>query len=62
MECIHLVSAILRPKRFGKSWNLSMLKSFLSVHERNYEYFSKLKIGMYTDFMKEHCGKSPPKP
>jgi Predicted AAA-ATPase len=59
MESNRLVSAILRPKGFGKSWNLSMLKSFLSVHERNYEYFSKLKIGMYNDFMMEHCGKYP---
>jgi pantothenate kinase-related protein Tda10 len=54
MESNHLVAAILRPRGFGKSLNLSMLKSFLSLHEGNRIYFSKLNIGKYKSFMDKY--------
>lgn len=43
---ILLVCLILRPRRFGKSFNLSMLKSFFDVNgaEQNRLLFSRLKI------------------
>lgn len=50
------VSVILRPRRFGKSTNLSMLKSFLS-RGVDRETFKDLAIYNDEDFMSQHCGK-----
>jgi hypothetical protein len=53
-----IVTAILRPRRFGKSLNLSMLKSFLSLGQTPTN-FSQYLIGKETDFVQKHCGKYP---
>jgi len=47
------VSCILRPRRFGKSLNLSMLKSFLSLNA-NPSSFERFLIGKETAF---DCGQ-----
>jgi Predicted AAA-ATPase len=52
------VSVILRPRRFGKSTNLSMLRSFFSFGAESHD-FSKFLIGQEPEFMDEHCGKYP---
>lgn len=50
------VSVILRPRRFGKSMNLSMLNKFLSA-EFEYMDFSNLVIGQDIPFCTAHRGK-----
>lgn len=52
------VSCILRPRRFGKSMNLSMLKSFLSLGA-NAKDFDRFAIAKNKEFTKKHCGKYP---
>ena len=52
------VSCILRPRRFGKSFNLSMLKSFLSLGAKP-ESFENYLIAKEVEFVKQHCGKYP---
>ena len=52
------VSVCLRPRRFGKSTNLSMLKSFFSFGAESKD-FSRFFIGKETEFIKKHCGKYP---
>ncbi|KAI3659928.1 hypothetical protein MP638_004955 [Amoeboaphelidium occidentale] len=52
------VAAIFRPRRFGKSLNLSMLKSFLSYGAKPSD-FDRFKIGKEKDFVQDHCGKYP---
>ncbi len=62
------VSCILRPRyadsffihfrRFGKSTNLSMLKSFLSIGASS-ESFSRYLISKKVDFVNKHCGQYP---
>jgi hypothetical protein len=49
---------ILHPRRFGKSINLSMLKTFYSFGAES-KNFSKFLFGKETDFMEKHCGKYP---
>ncbi|MCC0726675.1 AAA family ATPase [Clostridioides sp. ZZV14-6045] len=46
---------ITRPRRFGKTLNMSMLKYFFSNNEadRNKELFRELEISKYEDIMKE---------
>ena len=58
MEDAADVSVILRPRRFGKSTNLSMLKSFFSFNTKS-EDFERFLIGQEKEFIKEHCGKYP---
>ena len=58
MEKHDKVSVILRPRRFGKSTNLSMLKSFFSLNAQSKD-FSRFLIGKETEFIKKHCGKYP---
>eukprot|EP00158_Paraphelidium_tribonemae_P003185 Partr_v1_DN25943_c0_g2_i10_m68541 len=52
------VVAILRPRRFGKSTNLSMLKSFLSMNAQS-KSFDRYLIGKETHVVEKHCGKYP---
>lgn len=52
------VAVILRPRRFGKSTNLSMLKSFLSLGASP-ESFKNYAISKETKFVEQHCGKYP---
>jgi Predicted AAA-ATPase len=55
---LHGYFLILHPRRFGKSLNLSMLKTFYSFGAESKE-FSKFLIGKKTDFMEKYCGKYP---
>ncbi len=49
-----------RPRRFGKTLNLSMLKYFFDKNEtENENLFTKLKIWETEDNIKENCGKYP---
>ena len=49
-----------RPRRFGKTLNLSMLKYFFDKNELgNEKLFTKLKIWETEDYIKENCGKYP---
>ncbi|KAI3630121.1 hypothetical protein MIR68_011556 [Amoeboaphelidium protococcarum] len=52
------VVAILRPRRFGKSTNLSMLKSFLSLNAQS-SHFDRYLIGKESEIVQQHCGKYP---
>jgi hypothetical protein len=52
------VIAILRPGRFGKTMNLSMLKAFLSIGARPEQYV-RFEIGNHVEFVSQHCGKYP---
>ncbi|KAI3630897.1 hypothetical protein MIR68_012332 [Amoeboaphelidium protococcarum] len=52
------VVAILRPRRFGKSTNLSMLKSFLSLNAQP-RHFDRYLIGKEIYIVEKHCGKYP---
>jgi len=47
-----------RPRRFGKTLNLSMLSYFYDSREDNTHLFDKLKISTELDIMKKH-GKHP---
>jgi hypothetical protein len=58
VEDLNQVVAILRPRRFGKSTNLSMLKAFLSIGAKP-EQFDRFKIAQHVDFVSQHCGKYP---
>ena len=52
------VSCILRPRRFGKSTNLSMLRSFLSLGAQPAS-FNRYLIHEHPDFVARHCGTYP---
>jgi hypothetical protein len=52
------ISVILRPRRFGKSTNLFMLESFLSVYSE-LTSFSDLIIGEDLDFCNRHFKQYP---
>lgn len=54
------VIVLPRPKRFGKTLNLSMLKHFFDIeHPENAELFIGLKIAEYKNIMEEWQGKYP---
>ena len=49
-----------RPRRFGKTLNLSMLQYFFNKNEpENQKLFTNLKIWQTKDDIKRHCGKYP---
>ncbi len=49
-----------RPRRFGKTLNLSMLRYFFDKNKpENKELFSELKIWQCEDAVKQHCCKYP---
>ena len=49
-----------RPRRFGKTLNLSMLRYFFDINETNNEQlFMHLKIWQTENEIKERCGKYP---
>ncbi|MEA3446660.1 MAG: AAA family ATPase, partial [Bacteroidota bacterium] len=62
-EVIKVQKAVLllpRPRRFGKTLNLSMLKYFFDVNEpENEKLFTGLKIWQTGDDILKHCGKYP---
>lgn len=52
------VNVFTRPRRFGTSLNMSMLKEFLSI-DGNKEIFDKLEISKEVSFCEEYMGKFP---
>ena len=52
------VTLFTRPRRFGKSLNMSMLKSFFSVHSDK-RLFEGLKISKETELCEKYMGKFP---
>ena len=52
------ISLLPRPRRFGKTLNLSTLKYFFDVDEDNRELFNNLNISKNQEAM-AHCGKYP---
>ncbi len=49
-----------RPRRFGKTLNLSMLKYYFDISEpENEKLFANLKIWQTENKIKKHCGKYP---
>ena len=52
------VTLFTRPRRFGKSLNMSMLKCFFSM-EGNKDIFHDLKIAGNEEICREHMGKYP---
>ena len=52
------VTLFTRPRRFGKSLNMSMLKCFFELGTDK-ELFSKLKISKETELCEEYMGKFP---
>ena len=52
------VNLFTRPRRFGKSLNMSMLQNFFDING-NQESFKNLKIADETELCEEHMGKYP---
>ena len=52
------VNLFTRPRRFGKSLNISMLENFFSI-EKNQDIFHGLKIAKETTLCEEYMGKYP---
>ena len=52
------VTLFTRPRRFGKSLNMSMLENFFSI-EKNQEIFRGLEIVNETALCEEYMGKYP---
>ena len=52
------VNLFTRPRRFGKSLNMSMLENFFSI-EKNQEIFRGLEIVNETALCEEYMGKYP---
>lgn len=56
------VTLFTRPRRFGKSLNMSMLKSFFSIDEepeKQLEMFEKTQIAAEKELCEAHMGKYP---
>jgi len=62
-EIINTEKSVLlfpRPRRFGKTLNLSMLQYFFDKNEaKNIELYKNLQIWKSNDDIKNHCGKYP---
>lgn len=52
------VTLFTRPRRFGKSLNMSMLKNFFDIHG-NQEIFKNLQIAQKTELCEKYMGKYP---
>ena len=53
------VTLITRPRRFGKTLNMSMLRCFLDVHQEQRELFDGFKIMQYQDIVETYQNKHP---
>ncbi len=54
------ISLMLRPKRFGKTLNLSMIEHFFDIQKLDSaKLFADYKISDKTDFCTEHKNKYP---
>ena len=58
MENWAKVTLFTRPRRFGKSLNMSMLKNFFDING-NKEIFNHLKIAQETELCEKYMGKYP---
>ena len=54
-----MVTLITRPRRFGKTLNLSMLKSFFDIGANSKALFEGLKIMEHQDICDKHRNKYP---
>ena len=52
------VTLFTRPRRFGKSLNMSMLKNFFDIHG-NQKIFKNLQIAQETELCEKYMGKYP---
>lgn len=66
LECTALVNVVVPPRRFGKTTNLSMLKSFFAIpiapdsKKRRLELFGNLEIWKEKkELFDEHLCKNP---
>ena len=53
------VTLITRPRRFGKTLNMNMLKYFFDIKKDNRALFDGLKIMEHKRIMDKYCGKHP---
>ncbi len=53
------VKIINRPRRFGKTLNLNMLKYFFDINKNSSDLFENLKISKYLDITKNYMNKYP---
>ena len=65
VDCVAMVSLVVRPRRFGKTINLTMLRDFFSIpiHPDNEDYrrelFNDTKIMGRLDLFDKHFCKYP---
>ena len=53
------VTLLTRPRRFGKTLNMSMLKCFFDASKNNRHLFEGLKIMEHEDIVEKHLGQYP---
>ncbi|MCL2813502.1 MAG: ATP-binding protein [Oscillospiraceae bacterium] len=53
------VTLITRPRRFGKTLNMSMLRCFFDAGKNNRHLFEGLKIMEHADIVEKHMGQYP---
>ena len=53
------VTLVTRPRRFGKTLNMSMLKSFFEINNDNKVLFDGLKIMKHKDIIEKHLNQYP---
>lgn len=54
-----MVTLITRPRRFGKTLNMSMLQTFFEMNSGGEAYFRELNIGRCGEKYMKHCGAYP---
>ncbi|MCL2045340.1 MAG: ATP-binding protein [Oscillospiraceae bacterium] len=59
MEKRGVVTLITRPRRFGKTLNMSMLKSFFDIRRDSKDLFEGLAIAEHQDICDKHMNKYP---
>ena len=59
MEKRGKVTLITRPRRFGKTLNMSMLKSFFDISRDSKDLFEGLAIAEHQDLCEKHMNKYP---
>lgn len=53
------VALVTRPRRFGKSLNMSMIRSFLDINRNSREIFKGLSVTKHEEFCKEWMNQYP---
>ena len=59
LEAGGYISLITRPRRFGKTLNMSMLSCFFDIRRDSKELFAGLNIMGYENFVEKHMNKYP---